>query len=158
MAFVYYERKEVHQLENQEQPLKNPIKEHITFWYQLIKPTILPWMKISTYWVKSFKHCISLTRLCFSSFITGTYWRSECYFCSQHDEGCCFALCPSLQSSGFWMRLFGNRGLYWCTDVCLYWTARGRHLWILVEVLYLHGQSEGIVPRKSDLVDLQKPI
>lgn len=98
MAFVYYERKEVHQLENQEQPLKNPIKEHITFWYQLIKPTILPWMEISTYWVKSFKHCISLTRFCFPSFITGTCWRSECYFCSQHDEGCCFALCPSLQS------------------------------------------------------------
>lgn len=36
----------------------------------------------------------------------------------------------SFFNSGFWMRLFGNRGLYWCTDVCLYWTARGRHLWV----------------------------
>lgn len=36
----------------------------------------------------------------------------------------------SFFDSGFWMRLFGNRGLYWCTDVCLYWTARGRHLWV----------------------------
>lgn len=92
MAFVYYERKEVHQLENQEQPLKNPIKEHITFWYQLIKPTILPWMEISTYWVKSFKHCISLTRFWFFFihngnllevwvlFLFSTWWRV--LFCS----------------------------------------------------------------------------
>lgn len=36
----------------------------------------------------------------------------------------------SFFNSGFWMRLFGNRGLYWCADVCLYWTARGRHLWV----------------------------
>lgn len=36
----------------------------------------------------------------------------------------------SFFNSGFWMRLFGNRGLYWCTDVCLYWTACGRHLWV----------------------------
>lgn len=36
----------------------------------------------------------------------------------------------SFFNSGFWMRLFWNRGLYWCTDVCLYWTARDRHLWV----------------------------